>query len=86
MSQKNMHTVEMQVVRKGQKVTVEITADVEGDVVAVDHATSDGKPFLMDDNEYGAARCAVLDKLAPKQGWDKRRDNLLRIAAKWPGI
>ena len=81
------HNATLTVFRNGKSVTVNVEADVDGDVVAIVNSTdSDGKYFLLDSNEEGAARCLIFDKSCPHQGWDRRAANLLRIAKEWPGF
>jgi len=82
----NFHAATIQVSRNDKPVTVEVEGDVDGDIVAINKVISEGKPFIMDDNEFNAARCTILNKLYPKQGWDVKARRLLRIAKEFPGV
>lgn len=81
-----LRTTTMTVHRKGEPVEVDVVADLDGDIAAIKSVTYQGKMFVLDDNESGAARCLILNAAYPKTGWDKRAANLLRIAKLFPGI
>ena len=79
-----MHYVKLKVFRKNTEQEVDIEADVYGDIVAVTKSTQNGNSFPLGDNEPGAARCLVLNKIYPKNGYDKKALNLLSIAKRFP--
>lgn len=85
MSRQNQYVTTLKVIRCGKELEIEVHGDLCGDLVAVNKIIYGEKVFALDDNEVSAARCQILEQVYPKQGWDKRAANLLRIARQFPG-
>lgn len=84
MKRLNPQSTQVTVQRRGEQYTVDVEADVCGDIVCIQGTTCNGQVFLLDDNETSAARFLILNKIWPKQGHDRRAANLLRIAKEFP--
>lgn len=82
----NIHFATMKVRRRNVEVHLDVEADVEGDIVAIQKAMCGAESVPLDDNETSAARCLILDKIYPKQGWDRKAAKLLEIALKYPSF